>query len=267
MDLLDEALRGRSHVTFGRAPALDLLPAHGPAAARDRGAAPGRIGVRAPAYHFIGLSLILYLVADTIYAVLELANAYEGGHPVDAVYMLSYVLIGVAALHPSMPVLSEPGPDPETKLTGRRLVLFAVAALAAPGALAVQAARGEPIETPVVVGGSVILFLLVLVRLAGFVRRHERAVARERILREAGAALVSALNRESIHAAALEAALELMKNEPRPRAYIATAAGEHLVVEAVAGDAATSAKDVRIDLRHLPDSTYLALLEMRLVEI
>jgi hypothetical protein len=58
-----------------------------------------------------------------------------------------------------------------------------------------------------------------------------------------------------------------MKNEPRPRAYIATAAGEHLVVEAVAGDAATSAKDVRIDLRHLPDSTYLALLEMRLVEI
>ena len=224
-------------------------------------------GARAPAYHFIGLSLMLYLIADTVYAALKLADAYESGHPVDAVYMLSYVLIGVAALHPSMPVLSEPGPDPETRLTGQRLVLFAAAALAAPLALAVQEARGEPVETPVVVGGSVVLFLLVLVRLAGFVRRHERAVARERILREAGAALVSALNRESIHAAALEAALELMNNEPRPRAYIAAATGEHLVVEAVAGDAATSAKDVRIDLRHLPDSTYLALLEMRPVEI
>ena len=52
--------------------------------------------------------------------------------------------------------------------------------------------------------------LLELVRLAGFVRRYERTVARERILREAGAMLVGALNREDIHVAALKAAMELM---------------------------------------------------------
>ena len=225
-------------------------------------------GARVPAYHFIGLSLMLYLIADTVYVALELTNAYEGGHSVDAVYLLSYVLIGAAALHPSMPSLSEPGPDPETKLTGWRLVLFAAAALAAPGALAVQAARGEPIETPVVVGGSVILCLLVLVRLAGFVRRYERAVIQERILRRAGAALVRALNREGIHAAALEAALELMKNEPRPRAYIATVADECLIVEAATGDAADEGvRGARVDLRELPDPAYAALLEMRPVEL
>jgi hypothetical protein len=225
-------------------------------------------GARAPAYHFIGLSLMLYLISDTDYAALELADAYESGHPLDAVYMLSYVLIGVAALHPSMPVLSEPGPDPETRLTGRRLVLFAAAALAAPLALAVQEARGEPVETPVVVGGSVVLFLLVLVQLAGFVRRYERAVTRERVLREAGAALVGALDQEGIHAVALEAALKLMKNEPRLRAYIAMVADECLIVEAATGDAAEEGlRGIRVDLRDLPDPAYAALLEMRPVEL
>lgn len=224
-------------------------------------------GARVSAYYFLGLSLILLLISDAYYAVLELADAYEVGHPVDAGYLISYVLLGVTALHPSMPLLSEPGPSLETKLTVRRLVLLATASLAVPGVLAVQAARGEPVEVPVVVGGSVVLFLLVLVRLAGFVRKYERAVDRERILRKAGVALVGALNREAIHAAALEATLELMKNEPKPRAYIAAATGEYLIVETAAGDVVAGTEDIRIDLRDLPDSTYMALIEMRSVEI
>jgi diguanylate cyclase (GGDEF)-like protein/PAS domain S-box-containing protein len=223
-------------------------------------------GARTPAYHFIGLSLIFLLVSDSYYAVLELTHAYEGGHPVDAGYMLSYVLLGTAALHPSMPVLSEPGPDLETKLTRWRLALLAAASLAAPGALAVQAARGEEIEVPVVVGGSVILFLLVLVRLAGFVRRYERAVDHERILRRAGTTLVGALSREGVRKAALGAASELMSSRQRSHVYITAAAGEDLLVAAAAGDA-TGAEDIRIDLRVLPDPDYAALLEMRPVEV
>jgi diguanylate cyclase (GGDEF)-like protein/PAS domain S-box-containing protein len=224
-------------------------------------------GARVPAFYFIGVSLLLYLISDVVYVVLALAGAYESGNPVDAGYMISYVLLGTAALHPSMPVLSEPGPRPETRLTWWRFALLTVASLATPGVLAVQAARGESIEAPVIVGGSVILFLLVLVRLAGFVRRHERAVTRERILREAGAVLVGALNRKDIYAAALKAAMDLMKDEPRPRVYIATGAGEDLLVVATAGDARVGIEGNRVRLNELPDSVYSALLARQPVRV
>ncbi|MDQ3304077.1 MAG: GGDEF domain-containing protein, partial [Actinomycetota bacterium] len=229
---------------------------------------PGR---RAPAYHLLGASLLLLLVTDAVYAALELADIYEGGHPVDAGYLISYVLLGAAALHPSMPILSEMGPSQETKLTMWRLSLLAVASLAAPAVLAIQTARGEPIEVPVVVGGTVVLFLLVLLRLAGFIRKYGQAVARERILRRAGATLVGALDREAIHAAALEAALMILKDKPHSRAYFATAASEYLVVEAAAGEMtstrAAGAGAVRVSLRQLADPDYTALLEMRPVEL
>jgi hypothetical protein len=76
----------------------------------------------------------------------------------------------------------------------------------------------------------VIIFLLVLARLAGLVRKHESAVTREKILREAGAALVGALNRQDINAVALEASTELMKDTSESRSYIATGSGEDLVL-------------------------------------
>jgi two-component system sensor histidine kinase/response regulator len=75
-------------------------------------------------------------------------------------------------------------PDPETRLTRRRLVLLAAASLMAPGVLALQAARGEPLDVPVIVAGSVVLFLLVLVRMMGLVRSNELAAAEIRRLNE-----------------------------------------------------------------------------------
>ena len=210
---------------------------------------------------------MFYLISDVVYGALELADSYEGGNPVDAGYLISYALLGTAALHPSMPLLSEPGSRLETKLTWWRLALLAVASLAVPGVLAIQAARGESIEAPVIVGGSAVLFLLVLVRLAGFVRRHERALARERVLREAGAALVGALNREDIYAAALKAAMQLMKDKPQPRAYVAAGAEEDLVVVAAAGDAGVGIEGARLSLNELPDSVYTALLARRTVRV
>ena len=96
-------------------------------------------------------------------------------------------------------------------------------------------------------------------------------MARERILRRAGATLVGALDREAIHAAALEATLMILKDKPHSRAYFATAASEYLVVEAAAGEMtstrAAGAGAVRVSLRQLADPDYTALLEMRPVEL
>lgn len=43
---------------------------------------------RVPAFHFMAASLVLYLISDAVYGVLELTDVYESGHPVDAGYAL-----------------------------------------------------------------------------------------------------------------------------------------------------------------------------------
>src|SRR5207253_8242765 len=112
----------------------------------------------------------------------------------------SYILWGAAALHPSMRVVSEPTPETAQKLTPARLVLLAAAALTAPAVLALRPEYSA-------VAGAAVLFLLVLARLTGIVRRHERAVERESRLRLAAATLVGATSDEEIHRAAVETAV------------------------------------------------------------
>ena len=124
-------------------------------------------GVRTPAYYFLGLSLITLLICDVWFGAAELAGTYESGGLIDAGFLLSYVLGGTAALHPTVDSLSQPAPDLEVKLSRRRLVLLAGVSLLAPTVLAIQAARGEQVDVPLIIGGSVVLFSLVLVRMEG----------------------------------------------------------------------------------------------------
>src|SRR5918997_7129492 len=99
--------------------------------------------------------------------------------------MLFPVLLGTAVLHPSMSELSDRTVlEPETRLTRRRLVLLAAASLVAPVVLAIQWARGGSPDVPVIVGGSVVLFLLVLARMMGLVRNNELAAAEIRRFNE-----------------------------------------------------------------------------------
>ena len=106
-------------------------------------------GARVPAFYLIGASLLLYLISDAVYGMLELAGLYETGNPIDVGYMISYALLGSAALHPSMSILLQPGSRLETRLTWRRLALLAATSpLAVPGVLALQTTRGEPVEDP-----------------------------------------------------------------------------------------------------------------------
>ena len=130
---------------------------------------------RLPAHHLLNASLVFLLIADTAYAAALQAGTYETGRPLDAGWLLFYVLFGAAALHPSMVVLSEPGARIETKLTWRRLVLLTAVSLIAPVLLAYQAAFDEQIDVPVLVGGSAVLFLLVALRMAGMIRERRRA--------------------------------------------------------------------------------------------
>jgi signal transduction histidine kinase len=129
------------------------------------------------ASRLLALGLAALLVGDTVYGLSLLAGDWQVGGPVDAIWVLYYVGLGLAALHPSMVSLSEPT-SVSTRLTRSRLASLAGASLMAPAVLVVQAVRGEPIDVAVIAGGSVVLFLLALARMGGLA--GEVAVQSER---------------------------------------------------------------------------------------
>jgi signal transduction histidine kinase len=125
---------------------------------------------RTPAFAFLVVAVLSELVADLVYAFVAIEATYYTGHPVDAGWLVFYVLIGVAALHPSMRALSEPAPVPPGRLTGVRLIALAGAALMTPAVIALENAQGDRGSVYVLVAVSAVVFVLVLYRMSLLVR-------------------------------------------------------------------------------------------------
>ena len=170
-------------------------------------------GSRRPAFYLVGIAIVCLLAADVAYAVIQLTSSFDLGTPFDAGWMGFYLFWGAAALHPSMRTLSEPAPPREARLGRLRLLVLGAAVLIAPGVLAFEAARETYREVPVIAAGSVVLFLLVIARMADLMRSISETASRERALREAAAALVSATDRDAIYRSALAAACDLAAQE------------------------------------------------------
>ena len=124
-------------------------------------------GHRTPSLILLVAAFAASLVADLAYAVLSLQGAYHVGQLVDAGWLLGYLALGAAALHPSM-AISGAGPASESAgqatLTRRRLLLLAGGATTGPLVIALQALRGEPPDTFAIAIGLSIVYLLVLGR-------------------------------------------------------------------------------------------------------
>jgi diguanylate cyclase (GGDEF)-like protein/PAS domain S-box-containing protein len=189
-------------------------------------------GLRSPAFALVTTALLFQLVGDALYGFGSLHGWYHPGDSVDLLFVLSAVFLGTAALHPSMVELTEPNPDPEQRLTGKRLAVLSAATFMAPAMLVVAAMRAGQGELLVIVGAATTLSALVLVRLAGIVGRHERAERREHAIAEAAAALVVAWTREDIQRVALEGALDIVGRDEATVVLVlddemAAIAGEH----------------------------------------
>jgi diguanylate cyclase (GGDEF)-like protein/PAS domain S-box-containing protein len=170
-------------------------------------------GLRSPALALVTTALVFQLVGDAMYGFGSLHGWYRAGDTLDLLFVLSAICLGTAALHPSMVELTEPNPDPEQRLTGRRLAVLSVATFTAPAMLLVAAIEAENGELLVVVGAATTLSALVLVRLAGMVTRHARAERREHAVAQAAASLVAALTAEDVHRVAVSSALEIVGTE------------------------------------------------------
>src|SRR4051794_3027764 len=164
-------------------------------------------GARRPAFYLLAASIVALLATDFAYGVMTMHGAYDGQAWLDVGWISFYLLWGAAALHPSMRELDRPA-ERDTRLRPIRLLLLTCASLMAPVIALAQNLENAQ-DRGVVNVAAIALFGLVVARMAGLVRQHERSVQRERILSAAGAELVAATSHREIARAALDAARAL----------------------------------------------------------
>jgi diguanylate cyclase (GGDEF)-like protein len=131
-------------------------------------------GMRSPSSRLLGIAALLLLVDDVTYSVLTLYYEYDGGF-LDAGWLLSYVTWAAAALHPSMRGSGTPTAEPQrARMTRGRLGLLAACSLLAPALLFVPGIGTDGIDRLAIGAGAVLLFLLVLLRMSGFMSQVQR---------------------------------------------------------------------------------------------
>ena len=120
------------------------------------------------------LSTAAVLTSDVVYGIQVLDGTYSGGWT-DAGFIISYLAFGAAALDPSMRTL---GPK-KTKagfstISRRRLAFLAIATILGPGLVGVTAVQGTQVNLWVMTIGTLVLFMLTFLRIAGLMRSVER---------------------------------------------------------------------------------------------
>jgi two-component system, cell cycle response regulator len=152
------------------------------------------VGLRPPAYWLLVLSLLVLLATDTAYTSMRLNGLYEfdsvGGRLLDAGWLASYLLLGAAALHPSMWSLTERDHRATPRSGWSRLAFLAGASLLPLAVIVAQELRGHDRDTWLIAIACMGLFVLVILRMSGLVRTVESNAAQ---LRRQGAELQTAL--------------------------------------------------------------------------
>jgi PAS domain S-box-containing protein len=131
---------------------------------------------RPVAFYLLFLAVLLHPLGDAIYTILSLNGAYEYGSPVEASWLLSYVLLGAAGLHPSMRELSGIEMKTQSSVSRWRLAVLGVAALLGPMLRVIDNLRGNGADLVMMIG-IVVLISLVLARMMLLLRERELAGA------------------------------------------------------------------------------------------
>lgn len=158
-------------------PVMDLMVLF--AALRLAGA-----GLRVPAVAYLAVALLFLLFSDWVYAWLQVKGKYSGpGDFLDATWLTYYLLLGASALSPSMVRLSDVRPAGPVRLGAGRLLLLTAAAVTPPVAAIVEWESNKTVHVLAVAVASIVLFVLVVARLAGVADAQRRDQAeKERLL-------------------------------------------------------------------------------------
>ncbi|MGM0985256.1 MAG: diguanylate cyclase domain-containing protein [Pseudomonadota bacterium] len=124
---------------------------------------------RIRAHFLLLLGMLAYLTADIFYARGNATGWYAPGGLVDSLWLLAYALFMAAAWHPSASVQPR-SHNHDAQLSMRRLYILGTASVLVP-MVTLFAAGSEREVVRVAAIGSILLFLLVMWRMAGLLRR------------------------------------------------------------------------------------------------
>jgi signal transduction histidine kinase len=136
---------------------------------------------RTVSYRYLTGAILLLIFADELYAVAP--DSYVTASWLDTCWLGSYVLWGVAALHPSMRRLTTRRGMGAPRLSTVRVLVFGAALATAPAILVIEHARGQESDAISIAVGAGVLSGLVLWRLAILVRTLDRLRSAERSAR------------------------------------------------------------------------------------
>jgi diguanylate cyclase (GGDEF)-like protein len=145
-------------------------------------------------------SFVVLLVADVVYSVLLSKETYAYGGPTDGLWMASYLLVGVAAVHPSASQLRTSAPATRHRVSFGRLAFLCAAVLTGPVLVVAR-----PKELVAVAAASALSFILVMARVTGL-NRELATVGAEMKTRASTDALTGLANRVAF-VAGVDAAL------------------------------------------------------------
>ncbi|HWC13551.1 MAG TPA: ATP-binding protein [Actinomycetota bacterium] len=131
-------------------------------------------GGRVPAFWLVTAAIVAQLVADTPYSLTLLNGTYEYGSWYFVGWFAAWILLGAAALHPSMVRLTEPPSELQLETPNRiRIPILAGAALIP--SITNVVAYFLNIEVPVgfISGCAILLIVLTFLRMAGLSREAE----------------------------------------------------------------------------------------------
>jgi diguanylate cyclase (GGDEF)-like protein len=154
-----------------------------------------------PFHKLLALALGTMFVSDFIYDLLVRHDHYVTGNAVDALFLLEYILIGAAALHPSMAEAVVPTPQQKANIyirdnDGRhRIPVVAFAGFVPPSLLLVAICLGASVNVPVMSGICIAVFALIYLRMMWLIGTitgqtneievHARAIEASLLQREA----------------------------------------------------------------------------------
>ena len=138
----------------------------------------GVVPLRRPAYALLTAGLCSLLVADTIYGVLNSAGTFETGGFADLFWLGFYVLIGAAALQPSVVGSTQARSASSSQISRSRLVMLCLVTLAVP---MIDLIWGRQADKVLTASTSMVMFVLVLGRLGGLMGVVLRSEQRARL--------------------------------------------------------------------------------------
>ena len=124
-------------------------------------------------YWILAVSLLALLVSDLGYLYQSLYSVYAERDPIDFGWWISYALIVAVLLHPKVGEIAAAPIRSRPSLSPRRILLLSLVTIAAPLTIAARSAAGASLQLPVLLGGTVVLFGLVVLRMVVMARELE----------------------------------------------------------------------------------------------